>query len=70
MLCSSLLPAGEAEHLQTAPGTAEHSLHPSRVWPRHHLWVTLSEQLLVGHQQPRAWETQAWKLAGMVLLLQ
>lgn len=32
MLCSSLLPAGEAEHLQTAPGTAEHSLHPSRVW--------------------------------------
>ena len=32
MLCSSLLPAREAEHLQTAPGTAECSLHPSCVW--------------------------------------
>lgn len=37
---------------------------------RQHLWALLSEQLLVGHQQPRAWEPQAQKLAGKRLLPQ
>lgn len=35
---------------------------------RHHLWVTLSEQLLVGHEQSQASQAQAWKLAGKMLL--
>lgn len=51
MLHSSLPPAGEAEHLQTALRMAKSSLCPSCVWQ--HLWVVQSDQLLVGHQQPQ-----------------